>query len=96
MSVDEIILWLMAIFAVLGAVDRIFGSRFGLGKQFEEGILAGGIGETFDYELTKIGYNGIYKITAIEDRFVPHSTVAAALKYNCLDADSMYSIMKND
>ena len=42
MSVDEIILWLMAIFMTLGAVDRIFGSRFGLGKQFEEGILAMG------------------------------------------------------
>ena len=40
MSVDEIILWLMAIFMVLGALDRIFGSRLGLGKQFEEGILA--------------------------------------------------------
>ena len=32
----------MALFAVLGAVDRIFGSRLGLGKQFEEGILAMG------------------------------------------------------
>lgn len=63
---------------------------------FEEGILAGGIGETFDYELTKTGYTGIYKITAIEDRFVPHSSVASALKQNNLDADSMYSIMKND
>ena len=42
MSVDEIILWLMAIFMTLGAIDRIFGSRFGLGKQFEEGILAMG------------------------------------------------------
>lgn len=42
MSVDEIILWIMAIFMVLGAVDRIFGSRLGLGKQFEEGILAMG------------------------------------------------------
>ena len=40
MSVDKIILWGMAIFALLGALDRIFGSRFGLGKQFEEGILA--------------------------------------------------------
>lgn len=40
MSVDEIILWVMAIFMVLGALDRIFGSRLGLGKQFEEGILA--------------------------------------------------------
>ncbi|MBQ8057268.1 MAG: 1-deoxy-D-xylulose-5-phosphate synthase [Ruminococcus sp.] len=63
---------------------------------FEEGILAGGIGETFDYELTKIGYTGLYKVTAIEDRFVPHSTVADALKENNLDADSMCEIIKND
>lgn len=63
---------------------------------FEEGILAGGIGETFDYELTKIGYTGLYKVTAIEDRFIPHSTVQAALRYNKIDADSMYEIMKND
>ncbi len=63
---------------------------------FEEGILAGGIGETFDYELTKIGYTGLYKVTAIEDRFVQHSSVADALKDNHLDADSMYEIMKND
>lgn len=40
MSVDQIILWVMGIFMVLGALDRICGSRFGLGKQFEEGILA--------------------------------------------------------
>ena len=42
MSVHEIILWIMAVFAVLGAVDRIFGCRLGLGKEFEEGILAMG------------------------------------------------------
>ncbi len=63
---------------------------------FEEGILAGGIGETLDYELTKIGYTGSYKITAIEDRFVQHSTVADAIRENKLDADSMCEIMKND
>lgn len=40
MSVDKVILWVMAVFALLGALDRIFGSRLGLGKQFEEGILA--------------------------------------------------------
>ena len=40
MSVDKIILWVMAAFALLGAADRIFGSRLGLGKQFEEGIVA--------------------------------------------------------
>lgn len=32
----------MAAFAVAGAIDRIFGSRWGLGKEFEEGILAMG------------------------------------------------------
>lgn len=32
----------MALFAVLGALDRILGNRYGLGKQFEEGILAMG------------------------------------------------------
>lgn len=42
MSVHEILIAIMAVFAVLGALDRIFGNRFGLGKQFEEGILAMG------------------------------------------------------
>lgn len=40
MSPHEIILYLMAGFLLLGALDRIFGSRLGIGKQFEEGILA--------------------------------------------------------
>lgn len=42
MSVDGIILFVMAAFVLLGALDRIFGNRFGLGKQLEEGILAMG------------------------------------------------------
>ena len=42
MGAYEIIIWIMAVFAVLGALDRIFGNRFGLGKSFEEGILAMG------------------------------------------------------
>lgn len=40
MSVNEFIVYLMVVFAVLGALDRIFGNKFGLGHQFEEGILA--------------------------------------------------------
>ena len=44
---DNIILWIMAIAMVLGALDRMFGSRLGLGKQFEEGILAIGAEERF-------------------------------------------------
>ena len=42
MSFHEILIALMAVFAVLGALDRIFGNRWGLGKEFEEGILAMG------------------------------------------------------
>ena len=42
MSVHEIVIWVMAAFAVLGALDRILGNRFGLGQQFEEGIAAMG------------------------------------------------------
>ena len=42
MSVHEILITVMAAFAVLGAVDRIIGNRFGLGESFEEGIQAMG------------------------------------------------------
>lgn len=42
MSAHEILIWIMAAFAALGALDRIFGNRFGLGHQFEEGIMAMG------------------------------------------------------
>lgn len=38
----EILIAVMALFAVLGAADRIFGNRFGLGKEFEDGVLAMG------------------------------------------------------
>ena len=42
MSVEEIVIGLMGLFAALGALDRIFGNRLGLGKEFEEGILSMG------------------------------------------------------
>ena len=42
MSFYEILIAVMAGFAALGAADRIFGNRLGLGKEFEEGILAMG------------------------------------------------------
>ena len=40
MSLNEIIVYLMVLFMVLGAIDRILGNRFGLGAEFENGILA--------------------------------------------------------
>ena len=42
MSAHEILIWIMAFFALIGGLDRIFGNRLGLGKHFEEGILTMG------------------------------------------------------
>ena len=42
MSGDQILIAVMAIFAVLGAADRILGNHLGLGLEFENGILAMG------------------------------------------------------
>lgn len=42
MTVHEIIMAVMAVFAVIGALDRIFGCRLGIGKEFEKGILTMG------------------------------------------------------
>ena len=39
---SEILLLIMAVFAVVGALDRILGNRLGLGKEFEDGITAMG------------------------------------------------------
>ena len=37
-SAHEIVIYIMAAFAVLGALDRILGNKFGLGKEFEDGV----------------------------------------------------------
>lgn len=42
MSAHEIVITVMAVFAVLGALDRILGNRLGLGSEFENGIQAMG------------------------------------------------------
>ena len=42
MSAHEILIAVMAGAALLGAVDRIIGNKFGLGQEFENGILAMG------------------------------------------------------
>ena len=41
-SFDQIIIWIMAAGAVIGALDKIIGNRFGLGEQFDEGFNAMG------------------------------------------------------
>lgn len=56
---------------------------------FEEGIRSGGIAEHIASRLSENGYGGSYAITAIEDEFVPTSTVSSALKRYGLDSESI-------
>ncbi len=39
LSASQVIAWIMAIFSIVGAIDYIIGNRFGLGKEFERGML---------------------------------------------------------
>lgn len=42
MSINDIIIYIMAGFMAIGAVDKIIGNKFGFGEKFEEGIMAMG------------------------------------------------------
>lgn len=42
MNISDIIIYIMVIFMVLGALDKIIGNKFGLGEKFDEGIMAMG------------------------------------------------------
>ncbi|WP_283621789.1 ethanolamine utilization protein EutH [Limosilactobacillus avium] len=50
MSINEIIMYIMVVFMALGALDRCFNNKFGLGAKFEEGINAMG-----DLALSMVG-----------------------------------------
>lgn len=42
MSINEIIIYVMVLFLLIGAVDKCIGGKLGLSEQFEEGIMAMG------------------------------------------------------
>lgn len=45
MEISRVVMWFMALGALLGGVDLLLGSRFGLGQRFEEAFrLLGPIG----------------------------------------------------
>lgn len=56
---------------------------------FEECIKTGGVGEVFAAALAELGFKGEYKITAVEDEFVEHASVASLLSKYRLDATAM-------
>lgn len=63
---------------------------------FEESLHAGGIGESFGYELKKYTNDYYYKINAIKDTFVQHQTVEEALAEYKLDDEGMIEIIKGN
>ena len=42
MSFSDVLMWIMAIGALVGGIDKIIGNKFGLGEKFEEGFQAMG------------------------------------------------------
>lgn len=42
MGINEIIIYIMVLFMIIGAIDKCFGNRLGYGEKFEEGIMAMG------------------------------------------------------
>ena len=59
---------------------------------YEETQKSGGIGEHLAAILLENSYTGHFSIHAIEDKFLPASTIAAALESNGLDFKSMLKI----
>ncbi len=64
---NQIIMWIMAVGAVLGGVDRIAGNRFGFGKRFEEGFTLLGP--------TALSMSGIICLTPLLPRFLRFALV---------------------
>ncbi len=60
---------------------------------FEEGIQNGGVGEKLALRLLESGYNGKYKLTAVDYCFVEQGSVEVTIKSNHLDALSMEEIV---
>lgn len=58
---------------------------------FEEGIESGGVGQKFGFELSLNNYKGNYKVVAVPDEFVEHSSVTSQLSKYHLDIDGMVS-----
>ena len=42
MGINDIIIYIMVIFMIIGGIDKILGNKFGYGEKFEEGFMAMG------------------------------------------------------
>ena len=62
---------------------------------FEEGIKTGGIAEQTLEKLSEAGWRGSFEIRAVDDRFIPHSTVSEALADCGLDRAGIAAKLKD-
>lgn len=60
---------------------------------FEEGIKSGGIGEKLAFELMKNGWNGKYRLCAVDGEFVSYDDTDSQLARYFLDTDGMIKII---
>ncbi|MBQ6335890.1 MAG: 1-deoxy-D-xylulose-5-phosphate synthase [Ruminococcus sp.] len=56
---------------------------------FEEGMRSGSVADDLRDQLQKSGWNGAYRVRAVDDTFVQHASVRATLRNLGLDAESM-------
>ncbi|WP_249281627.1 1-deoxy-D-xylulose-5-phosphate synthase [Ligaoa zhengdingensis] len=79
----------------LGRINPIDETCVKLAAQYdailfaEEGILQGGVAEHFGLRLQRRGWQGCYRVTAVDGVFVPQATVASSLARLGLDAGSL-------
>ena len=87
MSFDTIVMWIMASGALLGAVDKVLGNRFGLGDEFKKGY------ETMG-PLT-MGMVGIVCLTPLIQKGI-NSTIAPLFTAIGVDSAFLGAILAND
>ena len=56
---------------------------------FEEGMRSGGVAEKFGSLLLENGFKGGYSVTAVDDEFVAHASVARLMEKYSMDAEGM-------
>ena len=90
---------IMLVFAMLGALDRILGDRFGLGKEFEKGFnLLGAMALSMIgmititpliAELLRPCFDGLYNLLGIDPSILPASILANAMGGDPLSREMM-------
>ncbi|MGN1418354.1 MAG: 1-deoxy-D-xylulose-5-phosphate synthase [Acutalibacteraceae bacterium] len=63
---------------------------------FEEGIRSGGVGEKFALELLEKGYKNMFRLTAVNDKFVSQASVSQLLEEYMLDTKGMIKIISEE